>query len=169
MMLETTDYKDYIPNYFSSEKTKESQLFSNVLEKYSDMAGFSDSSEEISQFTEWVNFLISFGFRWPSKKTMSRRIALVSMPSSLSNISSDIIPQLSVSANVKEAFVPSDDVTVNAEPDAETPRLVETLVLLAVLAAIAVFIELASLSAVTASSAILGVVTALVPITSTVI
>ena len=80
MMLETTDYKDYIPNYFSSEKTKESQLFSNVLEKYSDMAGFSDSSEEISQFTEWVNFLISFGFRWPSKKTMSRRIALVSMP-----------------------------------------------------------------------------------------
>jgi hypothetical protein len=43
-----------------------------------------------------------------------------------------------VSANVREALLPSDEVTVKAEPDAETPRSVETFVFLAVLAATAV-------------------------------
>ena len=79
-MLDNALHNTDFGNYFTSDTTKDSQFLSNFCKKFSDMAIFSDSSEEFSQFPDWVNFLLSFGYRWPTKKTMSRRIALISMP-----------------------------------------------------------------------------------------
>ena len=79
-MLDNAVHNTDFRNYFTSDTTKDSQFLSNFCKKFSDMAIFSDSSEEFSQFPDWVNFLISLGFRWPSGETRKRRIALISMP-----------------------------------------------------------------------------------------
>ena len=79
-MLDNAVHNTDFRNYFTSDTTKDSQFLSNFCKKFSDMAIFSDSSEEFSQFPDWVNFLIKFGFRWPAGESKKRRIALVSMP-----------------------------------------------------------------------------------------
>lgn len=42
---------------------------------------FSEASAEWREIPEWANSLIEFGFRWISRASSSRRIAVISMPS----------------------------------------------------------------------------------------
>ena len=69
-MLENEIHDTDIRNYFKSDTTEDSNFIYNFCKIFPDMAHFSDSSEEFSQFPDWVNFLLSFGYRWPTKKTM---------------------------------------------------------------------------------------------------
>ena len=68
---------------------------------------------------------------------MSVTSASNSISSNLSNISSDITPQLFVSAKGSSALVPSEDTTCNLVPSLLTDKLVDTFVTLLVLAATA--------------------------------
>ena len=70
-----------------------------------------------------------------------------------SNIALDITPPIEVVATGIVALLPSEEVTVTVVVLVLTPKFVLTLVFLAVLAAIALLIELANLSAVTPSLA----------------
>ena len=83
----------------------------------------------------------------------SEFVTLAVLASISSNNAGDKRPETLVVAKGITALLPSEDVIVLAAAEPVIPRLVVTLVFLAVLAAIAELIALANLSAVTASSA----------------
>ena len=89
----------------------------------------------------WVEPLIIPAGKFANTFAASVTSANASIPSNLSNISSDINPQLSVSAKLRATLSPSDELIENPVPLTVLVKLVETFVTFAVLVATSDAIE----------------------------